>query len=119
VSDEVPLTPDLLIRAYASGVFPMGDDRTGCINWYAPDPRAHLPLDDVHVPHNLRRRVRRQEFSVTSDEAFGAVIRGCADRDRTWITPRILRAYTTLHERGAAHRSSAGRKAPWRAASTA
>lgn len=103
VSDEVHLTPDLLIRAYASGVFPMGNDRTGRIHWYAPDPRAHLPLDDVHVPHNLRRRVRRQEFSVTSDEAFEAVIRGCADRERTWITPRIIRAYTALHERGAAH----------------
>lgn len=103
MSDEVRLTPDLLIRAYASGIFPMGDDRIGTLNWYAPDPRAHLPLDDVHVPHNLRRRVRRREFSVTSDQAFEAVIQACADRDRTWITPRIIRAYTALHERGAAH----------------
>ena len=103
MSDELRLTPDLLIRAYASGVFPMGDDRTGRLNWYAPDPRAHLPLSEFHVPHNLRRRVRRREFSVTSDQAFGAVIRGCADRDRTWITPRIIRAYTTLHNRDAAH----------------
>ncbi|MFP4227569.1 MAG: leucyl/phenylalanyl-tRNA--protein transferase [Salinivenus sp.] len=103
VSDERRLTPDLLIRAYASGVFPMGDDRTGTINWYAPDPRAHLPLDDVHVPHNLRRRVRRREFSVTSDAAFEAVIRACADRERTWITAPFIRAYTALHEQGAAH----------------
>jgi leucyl/phenylalanyl-tRNA--protein transferase len=81
----------------------MGDDRTGAVRWYAPDPRAHLPLEAFHVPHNLRRRVRRQAFAVTSDERFGAVIRACADRDQTWITPRIVRAYTRLHERGRAH----------------
>jgi len=103
VPDAVPLTPDLLVRAYARGVFPMGDDRTGTVRWYAPDPRAHLPLDDVHVPHNLRRRTRRRDFSVTTDTAFRAVIRACADRERTWITPRIIEAYTALHERGAAH----------------
>jgi len=81
----------------------MGDDRTGTVRWYSPDPRAHLPLAEFHVPHNLRRRVRRREFAVTSDAAFEAVIRACADRDRTWITPRIIRAYTRLHERGHAH----------------
>jgi len=103
VPDDVRLTPDLLVRAYASGIFPMGDDRTGVVRWYSPDPRAHLPLPDFHVPHNLRGRVRRREFAVTSDQAFDRVIRACADRDRTWITPRIIRAYTRLHERGAAH----------------
>jgi leucyl/phenylalanyl-tRNA--protein transferase len=103
VPDDVRLTPELLTRAYAQGIFPMGDDRTGTVRWYAPDPRAHLPLDAFHVPHNLRRRVRRREFSVTSDEAFEAVIRACADRERTWITPRLIRAYTRLHERGRAH----------------
>ena len=81
----------------------MGDEATGAVRWYAPDPRAHLPLDDVHVPHNLRRRVRRQEFRVTADQAFETVIRACADRSRTWITPRLIRVYTALHERGYAH----------------
>jgi leucyl/phenylalanyl-tRNA--protein transferase len=103
VPDDVRLTPDLLIRAYAHGLFPMGDDRTGEIGWFSPDPRAVLPLPDFHVPHNLRRRVRKREFRVTSDRAFERVITACADRDRTWITPRIIRAYTRLHERGAAH----------------
>lgn len=81
----------------------MGDEGTGTVGWYSPDPRAHLPLGDVHVPHNLRRRVRRREFEVTSDAAFDRVIRACADRDRTWITPRIIRAYTRLHDSGRAH----------------
>lgn len=80
----------------------MGDD-TGAVRWYAPDPRAHLPLDDVHVPHNLRRRVRRGEFDVTADRDFEAVIQQCADRSRTWITPPIIRTYTALHKRGYAH----------------
>jgi leucyl/phenylalanyl-tRNA--protein transferase len=103
VPDDLRLTPRVLIRAYASGIFPMGDDRTGTVRWYSPDPRAHLPLDAFHVPHNLRRRVRRHEFSVTSDRAFGRVIRACADRSRTWITSRIIEAYTELHEQGRAH----------------
>jgi len=103
VSADIRLTPTVLVRAYANGIFPMGDDRTGTVQWFSPDPRAHLPLDDVHVPHNLRRRIRKREFSVTSDRAFERVIRACADRERTWITPRIIRAYTRLHEQGAAH----------------
>jgi leucyl/phenylalanyl-tRNA--protein transferase len=81
----------------------MGDERSGTIRWFAPDPRAHLPLSEFHIPHNLRRRVRKQEFTVTSDQDFTAVIQACADRDRTWITPRIIEAYTALHEDGAAH----------------
>lgn len=97
------LTPDLLIRAYANGVFPMGDDDTGAVRWHAPDPRAHLPLDEFHIPRNLRRRVRRREFEVTADQAFASVIEACADRPRTWITPRIIGVYTELHERGYAH----------------
>lgn len=103
VSLDIRLTPTVLVRAYANGIFPMGDDRTGTVQWYSPDPRAHLPLDNVHVPHNLRQRIRKREFRVTSDQAFERVIRACADRHRTWITPRIIRSYTALHEQGAAH----------------
>lgn len=103
MSEDLSLSPDLLIRAYANGIFPMGDDRTGEVRWYSPDPRAHLPLEEFHIPHNLRRRVRRQEFAVTSDRAFETVIRACADRTRTWITPRIIDAYAELHQQGHAH----------------
>lgn len=103
MSDSRTLTPGVLVRAYAHGMFPMGDDETGAVRWYAPDPRAVLPLGDFHIPHNLRRRVHRREFRVTSDREFETVIRACADRERTWITPPIIRAYTHLHERGYAH----------------
>lgn len=101
--DDLTLTPELLIRGYANGIFPMGDEATGAVRWHDPNPRAHLPLDEFHVPHNLRRRVRRREFDVTTDQAFADVIRACADRPHTWITPRIIRVYTALHDRGYAH----------------
>jgi leucyl/phenylalanyl-tRNA--protein transferase len=101
--DDFTLRPGVLLQGYANGIFPMGDDDTGTVRWYAPNPRAHLPLDEFHVPHNLRRRVRRREFEVTADRDFEAVIEACADRTRTWITPRIIRVYTALHERGYAH----------------
>jgi leucyl/phenylalanyl-tRNA--protein transferase len=101
--DDLTLTPELLLRTYANGIFPMGDENTGAVRWHAPNPRAHVPLAEFHAPHNLRRRVRNREFSVTADRAFETVIRACADRTRTWITPRIIRVYTELHERGYAH----------------
>lgn len=103
MSNPDTLRPGFLLRAYAHGLFPMGDDVTDHVRWYSPDPRAHLPLDEFHIPHNLHRRVRNREFEVTADRDFHAVIRHCADRSRTWITPRIIRAYTKLHERGYAH----------------
>lgn len=103
VLDEVPLTPELLLRAYANGLFPMGDDDTGAVRWYSPNPRGILPLDDFHVPDSLARRVRNRDFSVTADREFEQVIAACADRTRTWITPRIQRVYVELHEAGYAH----------------
>lgn len=103
VSNRSSLTPTLLLRAYSNGVFPMGDDDTGAIHWYAPNPRGILPLDAFHIPDNLQRRVERDEFEVTADREFETVIRACADRERTWITEPIIRVYTQLHKMGFAH----------------
>lgn len=100
------LTPDLLVAAYQAGVFPMAD-RRGRIGWYAPDPRAVLPLDDFHVPKTLAQAVRRGRFEVTVDRAFETVMRACAapapDREETWISEEIVSAYTDLHRLGAGH----------------
>jgi leucyl/phenylalanyl-tRNA--protein transferase len=101
--DTPELTPDVLVRAYCAGLFPMGDDETGAVRWYAPDPRGVLPLDDFHVPGTLARLVRRERFRVTFDGVFDRVITACADRERTWITPRISWAYRALYRAGAAH----------------
>jgi leucyl/phenylalanyl-tRNA--protein transferase len=98
------LTADLVLRAYCSGVFPMADSRTGPIHWFAPDPRAIIPLDDsFHVPRSLRRTVARGDFDITVNQDFPAVMRACAEREETWISADILRVYTELHGYGFAH----------------
>jgi leucyl/phenylalanyl-tRNA--protein transferase len=96
------IDPDLLLEGYRLGVFPMAmGDNT--IEWFSPDPRAILPLDGFHVPHALRRLARRKPFQITINEAFSAVIRGCAERRDTWINQEIIESYTRLHELGHAH----------------
>jgi leucyl/phenylalanyl-tRNA--protein transferase len=97
------LTPDLLVRAYCAGFFPMADSRHGRIRWYSPDPRAVIPLETFHVPRSLRRTLRRGLFEVRVNGAFAAVIRACAERPETWISDEIVRAYEDLHALGLAH----------------
>ncbi len=98
------LTPELLLRAYGMGVFPMADDREdGAVYWYAPDPRAVLPLDAFRAPKNLLKLVRQERFEVVSNRDFEGVMRACADRPATWISEEIVSAYTALHRRGKAH----------------
>lgn len=98
------LTPDLVLAAYSQGVFPMAHPEEGNeIYWYAPDPRAILPLDRFHVPHNLRKLVRRGSFHITSDRCFDEVIQACADREETWISDEIIAVYGALHRAGFAH----------------
>ena len=97
------LSPELLVRAYCAGVFPMAQRRHGPIGWYAPDPRGIIPLDAFHVPRSLRQTVARGVFEVRVNDDFPAVIRACAERDETWISPEIERTYTDLHRLGIAH----------------
>lgn len=96
------LTPELLVRAYCMGAFPMAGPR-GEIRWYAPDPRALLPLESYHLPRSLARTIRRGVFDVRVNTAFDTVIRACAARRETWISPEIIRAYEELHALGLAH----------------
>ena len=98
------LTPELLLAAYGNGIFPMADeDSDGEISWYSPAERGVLPLESFHVPHDLSRLIRQQQFEVTFDDDFEAVMRGCADRDSTWISEKLVAAYVDLHEAGHAH----------------
>ncbi|HET6568088.1 MAG TPA: leucyl/phenylalanyl-tRNA--protein transferase [Rhodothermales bacterium] len=100
----MPLTSDVLLYGYRNGFFPMANpDEAGAIYWYAPDPRAILPLDAFHVPGTLARTMRRDLFEVRHDTAFEAVMRACAARDETWISAEIVDAYTALHHDGFAH----------------
>jgi len=102
------LTPDLLLRAYAIGIFPMAESRVDPeLHWIDPDMRGILPLDQFHVPRKLRARLRRGDFDVRCDTAFHEVIRGCAapgeNRPDTWINPVIEQLYSELYELGFAH----------------
>jgi len=99
---DLPLTPEVLVAAYAHGIFPMDVD--GEIRWFSPDPRAILDLDAFHVPKSLAQRYRSGRFEIRIDTAFQEVITCCADRpESTWISPPIIEAYTELHRRGIAH----------------
>lgn len=98
------LDPDLLLRAYSIGVFPMADSRDAPeVYWVEPRQRAILPLDRFRMSRSLRKTIRSDVFSVTRDTAFGRVVQECAHRDETWINAQIERSYNHLHERGHAH----------------
>lgn len=104
------LEPDILLAAYAQGIFPMADS-TGRISWYSPDPRAILPLDDFHVPRTLRQRCRQGRYEIRIDTDFEGVMRACADRtEGTWISKAMVEAYRNLHRLGFAHSVEAWRE---------
>lgn len=106
--EMLELTPDMLLRAYAIGVFPMAEDRDDPeLFWVDPRMRGIIPLDDFHVPRRLQRTVRSGRFHVTFDHAFEEVIESCAEstevRPRTWINDRIVTLYTSLFHMRHAH----------------
>lgn len=98
------IDPDLLLRAYAVGVFPMSDGRDAPdVYWVEPRRRAIIPLDRFHLSRSLRKTVLSDRFAVTRDRAFVEVVRACAARDDTWINAEIEASYAELHRRGHAH----------------
>lgn len=103
-----PLTSDLLLRAYASGIFPMARSRDdNRLYWIDPEQRGILPLDALHIPRSLRRTLRNGAFEIRCDTAFETVMRACgeatADRPDTWINDQIVRLFVELFELGLAH----------------
>jgi leucyl/phenylalanyl-tRNA---protein transferase len=98
------LTPDLLLRAYAAGVFPMAEGRCDpVIHWIDPQRRAVFPMSGLHTSHSLARHIRRTQPRVSVDTDFAGVVRGCANRPETWINAEIFAAYATLFDQGHAH----------------
>src|SRR4051812_46401030 len=102
------ITPDMLLRAYACGIFPMAesvDDPT--LFWVEPEQRGIIPLEGFRISSRLARTVRSDVFTVSVNTAFKAVIDGCAEpqpgRDNTWINKRIRDLYTGLHDIGHCH----------------
>ncbi|MGH7003465.1 MAG: leucyl/phenylalanyl-tRNA--protein transferase [Alphaproteobacteria bacterium] len=108
------IDPELLLRAYATGVFPMAEEADNPeIFWVRPERRGIIPFEDFHVSRSLRKTVRRQVFDIRYDTDFAGVIDGCAsgsgDRARTWINAPIRQAYGKLFELGYCHTVEAWR----------
>lgn len=104
----VEITPEVLLKAYACGIFPMAENADDpSLYWFEPDLRGLIPLDGFHVPKRLARTVRSDRFEIFVDRDFEAVIDGCAEpasgRSRTWINRRIRTLYCKLHEIGHCH----------------
>jgi leucyl/phenylalanyl-tRNA--protein transferase len=98
------LDPDLLLRAYSIGVFPMSDSREASdLYWVEPRRRAILPLDSFHLSKSLRKLLKSNDYEVTRDRAFKDIVGLCADREETWINGEIEASYVRLHEAGRAH----------------
>lgn len=102
------LNPELLVRAYMAGVFPMSESRHDpSIFWVDPKVRGILPLDAFHIARSLRKTIRKRRFNVAFDVDFRAVIMACAEIPRpdqgTWINDQIINAYSELHQLGLAH----------------
>lgn len=91
-----------LLGAYSNGCFPMCHE-DGELYWHDPDPRAVFPLKGLAPNQRLKRAFRSAGFRITHDEAFGSVIAACADREETWIDPRIMASFVALHKAGHAH----------------
>ncbi len=97
------IRPAVLIAAYRGGMFPMAMDNRGEIGWFSPDPRGVIPLDEFHIPHGLKRTLKKKPFEIRVNTAFTGVMRGCADRNETWISDEIVTSYEKLFELGYAH----------------
>ncbi|MEK9754071.1 MAG: leucyl/phenylalanyl-tRNA--protein transferase [Rhodospirillaceae bacterium] len=102
------ITPELMLRAYAAGIFPMAESKTAeKVYWVDPRERGILPLDKFHAPKSLRKTVRQDVFEVRCNSAFAETLAECgrrtANRRDTWINPDIERCVLQLYARGFAH----------------
>lgn len=91
-----------MLRLYASGAFPMADD-DGAINWFMPEIRTIIPLNNYNIPRTLKAFIRKSNFEFRYDTDFISVVRGCAARDKTWISEELIEAYIRLQKKGHIH----------------
>jgi leucyl/phenylalanyl-tRNA--protein transferase len=108
LQDKSQITPELLLRAYAMGLFPMAERReSNSVFWVSPEERGIIPLEDFHIPRRLARTVRSDRYEVSVNRDFDGVIRACAEaapgREQSWINGDIEALYTALHRLGHAH----------------
>jgi leucyl/phenylalanyl-tRNA--protein transferase len=98
------ITPEILLRAYEIGVFPMAGAREDPeIHWVDPRRRGVFPLQNFHISRSLSKHIIDSAWTIRTNTDFAGVLRGCADRPETWINDEIFALYLALHQRGAAH----------------
>ncbi|NWF90922.1 MAG: leucyl/phenylalanyl-tRNA--protein transferase [Ignavibacteriaceae bacterium] len=97
------LKPEIMLKLYAQGAFPMADEKTGEINWYLPDKRAIIPLDKYNFPRSLKKKLAQSEFHYKMDNDFLAIVKNCANREPTWISNELIEAYLRLNKLGFVH----------------
>ena len=97
------LLPDNMLRLYATGAFPMADDKNGQILWYLPEIRTIIPLLNYNIPRSLKKFMPTCGFEFRTDTDFLSVVKGCAGREKTWITDELIEAYLRLYKRKHIH----------------
>jgi leucyl/phenylalanyl-tRNA---protein transferase len=97
------LEPGNMLRLYARGAFPMADEKAGKINWYLPEIRTIIPLNDYNIPRSLRKSIDKIDFEVKYDFDFQTVVQACANREKTWISDELINAYLKLNSLGHVH----------------
>ncbi|MEJ5245447.1 MAG: leucyl/phenylalanyl-tRNA--protein transferase [Bacteroidota bacterium] len=97
------LSPEILIKAYCSGYFPMAQSRYGPIYWHFPEMRAVFLLSEYKIPRKIIKSIKNNNFQFTIDVNFEFVIEQCSNREDTWISDEIIEAYVELHRLGYAH----------------
>jgi leucyl/phenylalanyl-tRNA--protein transferase len=98
------ITPDLLLRAYSVGIFPMSEGREDPgVFWVDPQMRGIIPLNGLHISRSLARAIRAERYQVRVNADFAGTVQGCAARDETWINDQIFDLYEQLHAAGFAH----------------
>jgi leucyl/phenylalanyl-tRNA--protein transferase len=102
-NQELFLEPGNMLRLYARGAFPMADEKSGEINWYLPEIRTIIPLDNYNFPRSLKKIMDKIDYEVRYDFDFLSVVRACANREKTWISEELIRAYLRLSSLGHVH----------------
>lgn len=95
------LTPEIMLSAYAQGIFPMAESRdAGDLHWVDPRSRGVFPLSDFHISRSLARRIRQGAYRIRTNSDFSGVVRACAERPETWINDQLFGLYDALHQMG-------------------
>ncbi|MCU0342699.1 MAG: leucyl/phenylalanyl-tRNA--protein transferase [Ignavibacterium sp.] len=97
------LKPDNMLRLYATGAFPMANQESGAIEWYMPETRCIIPINNFNIPRSTKKEIDKLNFDIRYDTQIESVIRGCADRENTWISENLIEAYKKLIKRGHVH----------------